>query len=101
MSDDEIEELRQRFLDEMGDDFVPDEVSPGSFGCHEALHMADFLMESVDRSLLGHPAVVQNPAWFELAYKAHQALFQLYQDIGIAHLEADDDEPPPEGAGTP
>ncbi|HAC35116.1 MAG TPA: hypothetical protein DCF45_11420 [Gammaproteobacteria bacterium] len=53
---------------------------------HEALHMASFLMQSVDGELLEHPAIQDNAEWFELAGKAHQALFDLYQSMGGASL---------------
>ena len=61
--------------------------APGTFGCHEALHMASFLDGAVNRSLLEHGAILANPEWFELAYRASSALGDLYQAIGAAHLE--------------
>ncbi|MCA8889307.1 MAG: hypothetical protein KDA46_10785 [Parvularculaceae bacterium] len=51
---------------------------------HEALHMASFLMRSVDAELLEHPAIQENEDWFALAEKAHQSLFDLYQSVGGA-----------------
>ncbi|WP_375205349.1 hypothetical protein [Hyphococcus sp.] len=51
---------------------------------HEALHMASFLMRSVDGELLEHPAIQENEEWSALAKKAHQALFDLYQSIGAS-----------------
>ena len=53
---------------------------------HEALHMASFLMRSVDAELLEHPAIQENEEWSALAKQAHQALFDLYQSIGGASL---------------
>ena len=53
---------------------------------HEALHMASFLMRSVDTELLEHPAIKENEEWSALAQKAHQALLDLYQSIGSASL---------------
>ena len=53
---------------------------------HEALHMTSFLMQSVDRELLDHDAIKDNPEWEALAKTAHQALFDLYQAIGREHL---------------
>ena len=52
------------------------------FLTHEALHMASFLMRSVDTELVEHPAIQENEDWSVLANKAHQALFDLYQSIG-------------------
>jgi hypothetical protein len=49
---------------------------------HEALHMACFLMKSVDAELLEHPAIKGDAHWSRLADTAHQALFDLYQAIG-------------------
>ncbi|MEM7569239.1 MAG: hypothetical protein AAF337_05535 [Pseudomonadota bacterium] len=51
---------------------------------HEALHMASFLMRSVDTELLESQAIKQNEAWLALAQTAHQALFDLYQSMGAA-----------------
>jgi hypothetical protein len=62
---------------------------PGSFGCHEALHMAHVLGEAVAERLCEHPAVQMDSAWAALAGKAREALFQLYQAIGAKHLMAD------------
>ena len=41
--------------------------APGSFGCHEAMHMAMVLAEMVDRQLVNHPAVQHNPDWCHAA----------------------------------
>ena len=66
--------------------------APGSYGCHEALQMTSFLANAVASELLEHGAITQNAEWYELAERAHQALFDLYQAIGAQHLEADDVE---------
>jgi hypothetical protein len=60
--------------------------APGTHGCHEALHMASFLMEAVAERLMEHKAIEQKPEWAALADRAHQALFDLYQAIGKEHL---------------
>lgn len=86
----DAEALRQKLLAEIlepQDEFRA-RYKPGTFGCHEALHMACFLMESVDRELLSHGAVITNPAWFALANQAFASLHALYQAIGAAHVEA-------------
>lgn len=49
---------------------------------HEALHMASFLMRSVDDELVEHPVIKSHAEWRRLAETAHQALFDLYQAIG-------------------
>lgn len=62
------------------------DFEPGSFGCHEALHTASLLMAAVAENLLGHPAIMRDRAWYRHAYKAHEELFSLYQQIGAEHL---------------
>ncbi|TIO36541.1 hypothetical protein [Mesorhizobium sp.] len=62
------------------------DYSPGSFGCHEALHMASVAADLVDTTLVQHPAVAAEPEWLALAEAAHKALFDLYQAIGAKHL---------------
>jgi hypothetical protein len=59
---------------------------PGTFGCHEALHMASFFAGAVDEELCDHPAIEQNPEWLKLARTAATALAELHQKIGAAHL---------------
>lgn len=63
-----------------------DKFKPGSFGCHEALHMASFLAVTVDRELCEHPSILANPEWLDLAEQAAAALADLYQAIGAKHL---------------
>jgi len=70
----------------MASDPEPTGFAPGSFGCHEAMHMASVLMETVDERLCEHPAIKANPEWLELAQKARAYLFTLYQSIGDKHL---------------
>lgn len=60
------------------------------FGRHEILHMSSFLMRAVDMELLEHEQIKNNTQWKELAEKAHQALFDLYQSIGQVSLEGED-----------
>lgn len=59
---------------------------PGSFGCHEALHMASVLAEMIDEQLCQHNAVSTRPEWLALATTAREALHNLYQAIGKEHL---------------
>ena len=61
--------------------------APGSFGCHEALHMSLVLATMVDRDLADHPAIESRPEWKALADRAMEALNELYQVIGREHLE--------------
>lgn len=63
--------------------------APGTYGCHEALHIAAVLAAMVDRELAEHPAVKANPAWKALADRASDALGDLYQAIGAEHPGAE------------
>lgn len=63
--------------------------SAGSFGCHEALHMASFLANAVEQELCEHPAIELVPEWKDLADAAAKALANLYQAIGSLHLDTD------------
>ena len=69
----------------LDNDGKPD-FSPGSMGCHEALHMASFLCSAVDEELTQHAAIKANPEWLALAQKAVDTLMELYQKIGAKHL---------------
>ena len=60
--------------------------APGSFGCHEALHMASVLAEIVAQRLCDHPSIQMNQEWRAKADEARQALFDLYQMMGEKHL---------------
>ena len=59
---------------------------PGTFGCHEALHMASVARDFVEEHVCNHPTIGLNPEWQALADKACEALFELYQAIGKEHL---------------
>lgn len=88
---DEVEQERQRSLAER-DAEEPgwrERYAPGSFGCHKALHVSSILTNLAATELLDHGAILQNPDWYALAERAHQALFDLYQAIGAVHLDAD------------
>lgn len=64
----------------------PSDYQPGSFGCHEALHMAHVCAEMVGERLCEHPAVQAKQEWVALAERAATALHDLYQAIGAEHL---------------
>ncbi len=49
---------------------------------HEAFDRASICMEMVDQYILFHPAVESVATLKEKAEKAHQLLFDLYQEIG-------------------
>jgi len=60
---------------------------PGSFGCHEVLHMSDFLARSIEEELFLHPSIKDNKEWAKLARKAMKNLHKLYQAIGEEHFD--------------
>ena len=62
------------------------DFSPGTMGCHEALHMASFLTSVIEREILNHPAIKANPEWKKLAQRSFGAMAKLYQKIGEKHL---------------
>src|SRR5690242_5190523 len=80
---DEIESLRLELIADLGDDETEEELkvryAPGTFGCHEALHVASVVGPLVERELLEHGAILANPEWFALANRACEALAELYQ----------------------
>lgn len=65
------------------------DFAPGTFGCHEALHMASVFADLIGRRLCEHTAIKLNPEWKRLADTAADALADLYQSIGAAHLSDD------------
>ena len=66
---------------------TPDKFVPGTFGCHEAMHMASVLAEMVDERLCEHPSIQLCKEWSEKAEAARSALFDLYQAIGREHCK--------------
>lgn len=62
--------------------------APGTFGCHEALHMAHIIADLVETRLCEHPSIAASPVWAAKAREAADALHGLYQAIGEEHLTA-------------
>jgi hypothetical protein len=92
MDDTEIEQMRLEALKETLQEFSRSEAelkaqySPGSLGCHEALHAASIAMDLFEGHVMEHPAVLINPEWFRLAAQAQEAMYALYDAIGQDHL---------------
>jgi len=53
---------------------LDDRFGPGSFGCHEAMHVAEILSGVVERELCNHSAVLRDPYWYKFARQAHDKL---------------------------
>jgi hypothetical protein len=66
-----------------------EEFAPGTLGCHELLDRAALIAGLVDQQILDHPACLQNEQWYKLAESAAEALNNLYQAVGAAHLDAE------------
>jgi len=64
----------------------PDTYAPGSYGCHEVLHMTAFLEHAVDTELVQHTAIQRDSSFLLEAERALSALSRLYQLIGAKHL---------------
>lgn len=62
---------------------------PGSFGCHEALHLVYVFTDMFQRHIAEHPAIGLCPDWQKQTQKIGEMLGDLYQEIGQAHGEAE------------
>ena len=65
----------------------PEKFAPGSFGCHEVLHLTSTLEDMVAKHLVDHPAIMLDSDFYRRARDVHSALFDLYQAIGAKHLK--------------
>jgi len=83
-----MEALRKKKLKSYKDDNARQplkDFTPGTFGCHEVLHMAAFLLNNVTEELCNHPAVLQDQKLFKRAHEAESALAGLYTEIKKIH----------------
>lgn len=69
------------------------QFGPGSFGCHEAFHVSNMILELMQRELLEHSAVLLDPEWYALVRDAQDALSQAYQHAGRTHNALTDGPP--------
>lgn len=67
-------------------DRIAKNYRPGTFGCHELLHITMVARDFVEEHVSNHPTIGLNREWEALAEKATDALFELYQAIGKEHL---------------
>lgn len=79
-----LEERRKHWPEENVD--IDERFGPGSFGCHEAMHVANMLAGLVEDELCNHSAVLRDSRWFQLACQARDSLSRLHQEIGAVHL---------------
>lgn len=82
-TDAEIEENRKDTLENHDPVDTP---KPGTMGYHEALHTSSIVMDSVERYLMSHPAILGDPEAYKMAHNAFSNLFNLYQYLGEKHL---------------
>ncbi len=61
---------------------------PGSFGCHEALHVTNLVVELLERELAGHSAVLLDAFWYGKVREAQALLHSAYSKVAQAHLAA-------------
>lgn len=80
-----LEENRKAWAENNVD--LDERFGPGSFGCHEVMHVADILAGLVENQLCNHSAILRDPRWFRLAAEARDCLARLYQEIGAVHLD--------------
>ncbi len=92
ITDTEIESERQLLIADLAQEREQDvaeliaSVAPGTFACHEAMHMTSVVMDNIDQHIADHPAIAANPEWFRLATRASETLFRLYEEIASLHL---------------
>ncbi|WP_188408459.1 hypothetical protein [Agaricicola taiwanensis] len=61
---------------------------PGSFGCHEALHVTNLVVELMERELAGHGAVLLDAFWYGKVREAQALLYSAYSQVAQVHLAA-------------
>lgn len=66
---------------------MDDNFKPGSYACHEALHMADVILSMIYDHLVDAPAISNNEEWSKLAMNARSAVDKLYQAIASEHFK--------------
>lgn len=80
----QIEKQRKHALREL-DESMRHQI-PGSFGCHEALHTSYVMMDTFEKHVVEHPAIIRDKKWFRKAAKIHYKMLGLYSTIGKKHL---------------
>ncbi|BCH14946.1 hypothetical protein [Mesorhizobium sp. L-2-11] len=98
MSRDEYEPERIALLEERRRDEAESEVpdypslesryGPGTFGCHEGVHVTKLVVDLIEDKLVNHGSVILNPYWFYCVREAQQLLYAAYSAVGGEHLGA-------------
>jgi hypothetical protein len=65
---------------------------PGSFGCHEAMHVTDLVVDLIERQLVQHSAVILNPFWYAQVREAQALLYRAYSAAAAEHMGASSPE---------
>lgn len=73
---------------------------PGSFGCHEAMHVTQVVVDLMERELLAHSAVLLDSFWYAKVREAQSLLRSAYNHVAEHHLAAPfpADEPADDGS---
>lgn len=91
--EDRIAALNERRREEADSD-SPDKrrlevrFGPGSFGCHEAIHVTNLIVDLIHEQLEKHSAVLLDPYWYFTVREAQALLYNAYNSAGGAHLSA-------------
>jgi len=89
------EDERLKLLKERREDWLTgsrpmkleDRFGPGTFGCHEAVHVNSLIVRLIDNELLNHSAVLLDPEWYHLVREAQRMLYEAYRLGGNEHLD--------------
>lgn len=84
MPTDELDEIERERLIHLEDVEKPEEWRPGTGGCYEVLDRTSMFLDMIGIYILEHPAIVINKDWYTRAWKIHEAMCELYRDIGNA-----------------
>ncbi|MFD1328861.1 hypothetical protein [Mycoplana ramosa] len=71
---------------------LEERFGPGTFGCHEALHVTHLVVDLIERELVGHSAVLLDPAWYQRVREAQALLYTAYSAAAQVHFKGAEDE---------
>ena len=94
-SPEEIEAARLEALAQLKEDAEEDQPwddvesqhVPGAPGFHSALHTIQLYMDTIERHILGNPAVLLDADSYRAAYRAYEALAETFQELASVALE--------------